>query len=394
MKRGQKSNVVVRTVRTVSKQYAAHTLSLILWCIVLAAYSLLLAGCKEKVKPGTAEVKRQGVSGIMVTEVLPSRVDEYYETSGTVKAKTTSVVASRVMGTVTSLKVREGDRVNAGQVLMTLDDRDVAQKVMAGEKAVEAAKQNQSLMDITYQRYKRLHDEKALTQQDMDQIDTQKKVADIEYERAKAGLAEAKVYHGFTRITAPFPGMVTEKKIDVGGMAVPGMPLLILEDTSSFRLEVNADEGLSGRLKTGMPVEVIIDSLSRKIEAKISEIVFAIDPLSRTFLVKVEIKGSGLRSGLYAKVKIPVGTKEAILLPKTAVVEKGQLTGVYTVDDKNVITYRLVRTGKKYKDNIEILSGINPKERVITGGIEKAVDGGVIANPRGGTDALPAEKGK
>ncbi len=373
----QEMDAAVMTTSAKGGQYAGRTLSLIFWCVILAS-SFLLAGCKEKVKPGTAEVKRQTVSDVVVTEVVPSRVDEYYETSGTVKARTTGVVASRVMGTVLSLKVREGDRVRAGQVLMTLDDRDVAQRVKAAEKAVEAAKQNQLLMDITAQRYRKLHDEKALTHQEMDQIDTQKKVADIEYERAKAGLAEAEVNHGFTRITAPFAGVVTEKKIDVGGMAVPGTPLLILEDTSSFRLELNADEGLAGRLKTGMPVEVVIDSLARKTDGKISEILPAIDTMSRTFLIKIDLGGPGLRSGLYAKVKIPVGTKTAILLPKTAVVEKGQLTGVYSVDDRNVISYRLVRAGKEYGDSLEILSGIDSGERVVTGGVGKASDGGII----------------
>lgn len=340
--------------------------------------SLLLAGCKEKVKPGSVGIQRQPVSGVTVTEVLPSRIDEYYETSGTVKAKATSIIASRVMGAVTSLDVREGDRVRAGQVLMTLDDRDVAQRVAAAEKAVEAAKQNQSLLDITYQRYRKLHDQKALTQQEMDQVDTQKKVADIEYERARAVLAEARVNYGFTRIHAPFAGVVTEKKIDTGGMAAPGMPLLTLEDISSFRLEINADETMSGLLKTGAPVEINIGSLPKDISGKISEIVPAVDPASRTFLVKIDLRGANLRSGLYAKARIPTGSREGILVPKSAVVERGQLTGVYAVDENNVITYRLVKAGREHDGSVEILSGIHPKEKIISSGIEKAVDGGVV----------------
>jgi len=363
---------------TAARKCAVHALSLIISCAVLAAGLLLLTGCKGKLKPGAAELKRPPVTGVELTEVLPLPVDEYYEASGTVKARTASVVASRVMGTVTSLKVRQGDRVRAGQVLMTLDDRDMVQRVRAAEKAVEAADQNRSLTDVTYGRYKKLFDGKAVSRQEIDQIDTQRKVAESEYERTKAGLAEAKVYYGFTRITSPISGVVTEKKIDSGSMAVPGMPLLTIEDDSSFRLEVNVDEGLSGKLKSGTPVYVLIASLPQKIEGRISEIVPAIDPASRTFLVKAELKGPGLRSGLYAKARIPAGKKEAILIPKGAIAEKGQLTGVYAVDDKNIITYRLVRVGKEYNGNVEILSGINPKDRVITSGVERAVDGGII----------------
>ncbi len=376
-----------------TKQCGVRTF-LIVFCFVLfTAYSFLLSGCKDKVKPGTAEVKRHVVTGVSVTDAGPLQVDEYYETSGTVKAKTASLISGRLMGTVTSFKVKEGDRVTAGQVLMTIDDRDSIQRVTAAEagykealKALEAARQNRSLTDITYQRYKRLFDEKALSRQEIDQIDSQKKIADLEYERvqemvnrAKAGLSEAQVNHGFTRVAAPVSGIVTDKKIEIGSMAVPGVPMMTVEDTSSFRIEAYIDESLSGKLRTGMPVDVVIDSLGQNVKGAIREIVPAVDPMTRTFLIKVALPGGGLKSGLYAKVKIPFGKKEVIALPKSAIIERGQLTGVYTVDDKNVITYRLVRVGKEYNGNVEILSGINPKDRVITGGIEKAIDGGIVA---------------
>lgn len=345
---------------------------------VALSFLPLLVGCKDRTGQVTAQVKRQIVSGVEVSKVLPSLADEYYETSGTVRPDRSSVVASRVMGVVTSLKVREGDRVRAGQLLLTLDDSDMAQKVKAAEKAVEAADQNRSLMDVTYGRYQKLYEGKAVSRQEMDQIETQKKVAESEYERARAALAEVKVYYGFTKITSPISGIVTDKKIDEGSMAVPGAPLMTIEDASSFRIDLNADEGMTGKLRTGMPVDVIIDSLSRTTKGMISEIVPAVDPSSRTFLVKVKIHGPGLRSGLYARVMIPEGKKEAILLPKKSVIEKGQLTGVYVVGTDNVVTYRLVRTGKEYEGGVEILSGINPGDRVITEGAGKAVDGGIL----------------
>lgn len=359
---------------------------IVIGCVALIVHSLLLAGCEEKVKPGATEVKRQTVTGVEVAEARLSQVDEYYETSGTVKARATAAVASRVMGTVTALKVREGDRVREGQVLLTIDDRDVAQRVNAAEKAVEAAKQNKSLMEITYQRYRKLHDEKALSPQEMDQIATQKKVADVEYERAIAGLSEAKVQHGFTMVAAPFSGLVTEKKIEAGGMAVPGIPLLTLEDTSSFTLEANVDQGLSTKISIGTKAEVAVDPLFSRIEGRISEVVPAIDPMSRTFLVKIGLSGTGLRSGLYGKVRIPVGKKEAILVPRTALLERGHLTGIYTVNEKGIISFRLVRVGKEYGDNIEVLSGLNAGERIIIGGVEKAVEGGVITSPSSGEE--------
>ena len=348
---------------------------------------IVLAGCGDKVKPGVHEVKREQVTGIKSEVLKPSEVDEYFETTGTVRAKTISVIASRMMGTVTSLRVKEGDRVGAGQLLLVIDDSDVAQRVKAAEKGLEGAKQQRSLSDITYQRYKKLYDEKALARQELDQIETQKKVADIEYERAKAMLAEARVFHGFTRITSPVAGVVTEKKIEFGSMAVPGMPLLTVEDNSAFRVEVNADEKLAGRLKAGMPVSVIIESLNRELEGKVAEIVPSVDPMTRSFLVKIALSDRDIKNGYYARVSIPVGRKQSLLVLKKAVVEKGQLTGVYTVDKNSVIAYRLVRAGRPYGDKVEILSGLNPGDTVIVDGVEKAVDGGLVAGQ--GSAPLP-----
>jgi multidrug efflux pump subunit AcrA (membrane-fusion protein) len=115
-----------------------------------------------------------------------------------------------------------------------------------------------------------------------------------------------------------------------------------------------------------------------KTEGKVVEIVPAIDPMTRTFLVRIELNGKGLRSGLYGKVKFPVGVKQAIFVPAEAVVEKGQLTGVYAVDEDGMVTYRLVRVGKQYRDMVEILSGITSGDRVIVKGVEEAIDGGVL----------------
>jgi RND family efflux transporter MFP subunit len=359
--------------------------------IIVVAVMLTAAGCKEKVKPGVTEIDRERVSGIVTTTIRPSRVIEYYETSGTVRAKTVSSVSSRIMGTVTSVRVKEGDIVSAGQLLLTIDDRDVVQKVKGAtealreaEKALAAAGENRDLTDITYRRYKKLFDDKALSGQELDQIETQKKVADLDYERAKAsvkraeaGVSEVKVYHDFTKVVSPVRGVVTEKKTEEGNMAVPGVPLFTVEDVSSYRIEIGVDETLADRIKKGMTASAFIGALNRQIDGVVTEIVPSIDPASRSFLVKIGLRGEGLRNGFYAKVSLPVGKKEALLVPPEAVVERGQLTGLYTVGDDSVITFRLVRVGRTYGEKVEILSGLDPDQKIIVRGVEKAIDGGL-----------------
>ncbi|MHB8772346.1 MAG: efflux RND transporter periplasmic adaptor subunit [Syntrophales bacterium] len=360
--------------------------------VLLVAAGVFLLGCGEKITPGTAPVKRQTIRGVSVATLAPTRVDEVTEAAGTVRAAKISYVASRMMGTVTSLLVKEGDAVEKGQLLLTIDDSDVIQKVKAAEaghreaaKALEAAKQNRELTDITYGRYRKMFEEKAISAHEMDQFETQQKVAALEHERvqemvnrASAALSEAKIYLGFTRVTAPVTGLVTGKTTEAGSMAVPGMPLLTVEDTAAFHAEVTVDESLSGKLKAGMPVLVSIEAINRRVTGKITEILPAVDSQSRSFTVKISVSGPGLRSGLYAKARIPRGKKEIILAPKAAIIEKGQLTGVYAVDSQGTITYRLVRAGREYDGNQEILSGLKAGDRIIVQGAEKAVDGGVM----------------
>lgn len=360
--------------------------------LFLAAALLFLAGCGEKKAPGEGRAARTPVRDVSIATLAPAPVEEFYEATGTVKALRTSVVASRMMGAVTSLLVKEGDPVEQGQLLLTIDDRDAMQRERGAEaghreakKALEAAAQNRELTEITYRRYKKMYEEKAISRQEMDQFETQNRVAALEQERvqemvgrAEAGLAEARIHRGFARVTSPIRGVVTEKRTELGSMAVPGMPLLTVESAAAFQAEISVDESLSGKLRVGAPVLVSIEALNREMSGKVAEVLPAIDPQSRSFTAKVSVSGPGLRSGLYAKVRIPKGKRELLLAPRPAIVEKGQLAGVYTVDGQGVIAYRLIRTGRAYDNGLEILSGLKAGDRIIVGGVEKAVDGGVV----------------
>ena len=352
--------------------------------------TLLLAGCGSN--KNEAPVKREAVSGVTVARINPVQVDAYYETSGTVRAKTVSIVASRVMGTVTSVRVKEGDKVSAGDILMTIDNRDTAQRVAATEAAFneaqsarEAAGEQRSLSEVTFKRYKNLYDEKVISGQEFDQIEVRKKVADADFnrasqavERVKANLEEARVYHGFTQVRAPISGIVTEKKTETGSMATPGMPLYTIEDTSQFKIEAALDERLMKKVSPGMTAYVLFNKTNEKFTGRITKVVPSIDTASRTFIVEITLQDRSLRTGSYGKVLIPEGKKETLLIPVKSIVERGQLTGVFVVDDKGVITYRLIKAGKMYDEQTEVLSGLTKGESIIVSGVEKAIEGGII----------------
>ena len=364
------------------------------WLLGFGLAMLLMAGCqdrgRDRGRDRGAEIKRQVVAGLQTAEVRMNPLTEYHETTATVRPEAVSVIAAKVMGVVTAIHVKEGDGLAAGQELLTIDDRELVQRLKAADaarqearKALDAAVQNRSLASVTQRRYKYLFDERAISGQEMDQVNTQLKVANAEAERAQAmvtraqaGLAEAQVTLGHARIVSPSSGVVTEKKIDVGSMAVPGLPLLVVEDQSAFKLEINVDESLSSAVVLGMPVEIAIDAIGLATRGQVREVVPAVDPGARTFVVKVGVAGQGLRSGMYARVRIPIGERQAILVPGEAVVNRGQLTGVYKVSPDGIIALTMVRVGKRHDSNVEVLSGLKPGERIIVGGVSKAVDGG------------------
>lgn len=349
--------------------------------ISAAAILAIAMGCGEKVSPGRVEVARKAVTGVTTAVVSTETVDEYREFSGTVRAKNVQVVASRMMGIVMAVLVKEGDRVAPGTLLVRIDDRDMTERVRAAEHAAAAAGQQRELARVTAERYRTLYQEKAVSRQEMDQIETQQQLAESEHDRAQAMLGETRVNLGFARITSSVSGIVISKKISAGSMAVPGMPLIEIEDTSAFHIEAYIDERYSDQIRKGTSVAVAFPSLGRDLQATVSEVVPSVDPRTRSFTVKVNLSAEGLRNGAYGVVRVAVGRKEGIFVPSRAVVARGQLTGVYAVDGQGVMTFRLIRTGKKYGDRIEILSGLASGDTIVVDGIENASDGGRVTVP-------------
>ncbi len=348
---------------------------------IVLSLLLLVSGCSNEVKQGNAKLERPIIKGLKVETINKMLVPDYYEATGTVRSKTTSIISSKIMGAVTAVNVKEGDRVRQGQLLITIDNRDLASNLSRAEGGLKEAEARKDLADVTYERYKNLYDENALSRQEFDSVATQRKIADEGLRMAKAEVSGAKTMYSFSRITSPLNGIVTERKIDPGSMAVPGVPLITIEDTGHYRLEASVDESYIRYLKSGMDIPVRIDSIGKNLKGRLVE-VSSVDPMSRSALIKIDLPSEGLQSGLYGSALIPVGQKTALIVPKDAVVERGELTGIYVVENSGIIHYRLIRTGRMRQDGIEVISGLSSGERVVVSGVDRAVDGGRIEASR------------
>ena len=356
----------------------AKNTGLRLGCLTVAAV-LGLSSCSTQRQ---AEVpSTETVSKASVLAVKPASIPDVLEAVGTVRAAQTGDLASQMMGNIVEIRVHEGDRVSRDQVLAIIDDsqpRAAVDRAIAAELAAQqqlvAADSDLALAESTLKRYQKLYEENVVSSQAFDEVKARQEanlarrdIAKAGQAQARAALKQAMTSLDFTRIRAPFDGVVTGKKADRGSFASPGMPILIVEDTRRYRLEVAVNEGDLRHVRTGGQVSIAIEALGdAELKGKVVEVVPAADPASRAFLVKIELPtDTRLRSGLFGRAQFSRGKQQVLLIPRSAVVERGQLQGVFVLDQNQLASLRYVTLGKSSGSDIEVLSGLQGGESFV-----------------------------
>lgn len=348
----------------------------------------------QKISPDMAGTRPMGGPAPTHTATaLRETITEWYEAVGTVRPRTETRIESQITAQVVDIKVRSGSKVNRGDVLITLDDRqflsrrDQSRQGLKSAEAVEkqarqavvAAQAAFAQAEAAYHRTRTYFDAKAATAQDMER-------AESDYRQAEAGLvqaresiagAEAGIRHarevvreaeialGYTRITAPDAGQVLKRQVEPGDLALPGKPLLSIQTEGTHRLEAQVREGLIGRVARGDTLPVEITTLNRIVDAVVEEIVPYADPQSRTFLVKTGLPAiDGLYPGMFGKLRVPAETREVITIPIGALRKVGQLELVTVKEDDRWVT-RYIKTGRHFDDRLEVLSGLDGDEIVV-----------------------------
>jgi RND family efflux transporter MFP subunit len=327
------------------------------------------------------------VRDVSVRALKKSNVPDVLEVVGTVRAAQTSDLASQMMGNIVEIRIHEGDRVHRGQVLAVIDDSQpraafdrAAAADLAAQQQLVVADSDLALAESTLKRNQYLYEQKVVSQQEFDEVKAREQANLARRDMAKAGQAQARAALNlamtsldYTRIRAPFDGVVTNKKADSGTFASPGMPIFTVEDTRLYQLEVAVNESDLRYVRTGGQVSIAIEALGNpELKGKVVQIVPAADPASRAFLVKIELPNdTQLRSGLFGRAQFSRGQQQALLIPRSAVVERGQLQGVFVLDQNRVASLRYVTLGKFSGSEIQVLSGLqggewfvsNPGER-------------------------------
>ena len=259
---------------------------------------------------------------------------------------------------------------------------------LAAQKAFLLAGEDQSLATTTFLRYKDLYEQQAISSQLMDEMKNKRERANLLLEESKnawdqaaANLQEAEVNRSFCEIRAPLSGKVRSKFLDPGSLAVAGTPLFVIEsETAGYLIETDVDEDTLQFLSVGTALKVRATAKNgqgQESEGTVAQVIPFIDQTVRKYHIKVaaDDRRLFLVAGAYVKVLVPEGIKRVLIVPNSAIISKGQLTGVYAIDEQQVLRFRIVKTGEQTGDQWEIISGLNDGDVILAVADESVHEG-------------------
>jgi multidrug efflux pump subunit AcrA (membrane-fusion protein) len=385
-------------------------------------YFALLSGLVLQIACGERQASTPASSEnpvpVSVLKVQYDSIPSVVEAPGTVQPRNRIALSSQINGFVREMRVRMGDSVKQDQVLATLDARDAeSQKAVAqasidetqaalseARKAYQAAVDMQSsakasaeLADQTYARYQKLFESQSVSPQEMDEVRMRRSASAAELasrgsmvaaaqERIKqveARIAQARaqglradVMMSWTQIKAPVSGRIVERSVDTGTAIFPGSPLLVIESTANSQVLADVPTEHISSLSVGKSVRVLSAEGSGYHEGRIAEIVPLSNPSTHSVQFKVDLSSNlTLPNGQFVKIEVPVGTRNALLVPDQAIRTTGQLDGLFVVDAASKARFRLAKIVPYDADRSEVLSGVEPGEIIIARLDGQIVDG-------------------
>jgi len=355
---------------------------------------------------------------VIVTAIRYESVPVILEAPGSVQPRNRIALSSQINGFVQEMRIRVGDSVKQDQVLATLDARDADSQRAVARAAIEeaqaglaearnshqaavemqsAAKASAELAEQTYARYQKLFESQSVSPQEMDEVRMRRNASSAELasrelmvaaaegrikqveariSQAKAQEARADVMMSWTQIKAPAPGRVVERSVDTGTAIFPGSPILVIESTANPQILADLPTKHVDSLRIGKTVNIRSAESAGVYEGRIAEIVPLSNPATHSVQFKVNLPSNlALPVGKFVRIEVPVGTRDALLVPNHAIRHKGQLTGLFVVDGASKARFRLTKVTPYDADHYEVLSGIETGETIITNLNHQVVDG-------------------
>ncbi len=328
---------------------------------IILMLTVFLSSCHNNEATTEHSSQNMPTAKVSVDKVIKRVAGNQVELVGTVQAVQRAEISSKISGNIISIPVDLGSRVKKDSLLIELSAGEISARVQQAKAQLEQAKRNLS-------REESLLKKNAATPQTVKSLRDSTKIAEASYREISTML-------DYTRITAPFSGIITKKPANVGDLATPGKPLLYMEQGDNLQILTDIPEAMMLQIKKGDRLPVVIPSVDLSTAGIVAEVSPIADPSSRSAPIKLHIAPDPrLRSGQFARVILTTEQVETLTVPTSAVRSFGQMERVFTVQDK-MARLRLVRTGARATDHIEILSGLSVGETVITEGNQDLIDG-------------------
>jgi RND family efflux transporter MFP subunit len=338
------------------------------YIILLFTVSLFLMNCGSEEKKIVKDT--MPAIHVKVRKVATNNDSQFLAVSGKIQAASSADVSTRMMGYVTKVHVNVGDKVQKGQLLVSIDNDALQAKKAQVTAEITKAKTAFNNAEKNYNRFKNLFASASITQKEMDDMTANYKIAKAGLEVATQMKNEVNAQLVYSNITAPFSGVITSKNIENGDMANPGMPLISIEVPNDFEVVAMVPETEISQIKKGTSVAVLVKSMGKTLKGTVSAVSTSAKNTGGQYLVKIVLEKTdvSILSGMFSTVQFPLETKGAaalVLIPEDAIVTKGQLSGIYTVSQSNTAILRWLRLGRSYGDKVEVLSGLNADESYI-----------------------------
>lgn len=348
---------------------------------------------------------------VMTGVVTSGRINEKISLTGNLKAKQMVDVTSRISGRITQVLVDTGLPVARGALIAVVEDDEIKQQIERSKASISVAdasigQREAELVNAKMElnRKKQLVDQGILSKQELDALDMRLGVSQSQLELAKAQkrqseaeLRELNIRQGQTRIYAPISGIVARRLVDIGAMVGATNPIVTIVSVSPMVIETQVAERDITRIRRGAIVSVTVDSLANQtFVGKVMRIAPMLDPQTRNGMVEIEIpnRESMLKAEMFARIVLDLGSsRETLLLPRDALVYRGNQPGVFTIDN-NIARFKPVDTGLMQEDNVELLGGLKDGDKVVTSGANLIKDGDQVrVGGRPGTAGGPAGPG-
>ncbi len=334
--------------------------------LLMTGFALLLASACARDEDLTPQAPPgEQVRAELIT-TAPEEIPETYTTTGTLIADDRVEIASRLMGFIRDLRVREGNKVKKGQLLLTIDPTEIEAKLSEARARLAQARARFNEIEADYRRYKKLFEQHLIPASQFQKSELALQVAREDLRVAQANLKRVEVQLQYAEIRSPVDGVVVEKLKQAGDIATPGAPILTIENPANIVLKTFIREDHVRKVQVGDRLAITVDAAGLRTVGIVTQVVPAGDPATHSYLVKATLEDTrGVRIGMFARAEFLIGSKWGLLIPEEALVRRADLPGVYVVDENGVAHFRMLRTGRRLDGRVEVLAGLKGGERIV-----------------------------